>query len=853
MNKETKKVTITENLTSKAPQKGSSKNWVHFGKALASLVIWGLGQLLNRQYIKSLFFFVFFVGLVLTEVSTGNYSKVVNPYDYLSGTDFTDTFAENFYSRVYERDFVTGYSYTTIGGETVNFDDYIDTHSTNNQLTMDILRQFIAKDLVDNNPVRYVDLLEYQKASTTTKFNVREADLLVDNAEDAAIIGQPNELKHVVIARSLYHNADYSAFYERVNVQTSELINIADPSDVVNIKAGATFPAASVLVYDKDINTPTETDYFSLDQYKLNGKLKTNSTNTEVVVEILDGTNTIYINIFDNLLDPTLKLPSIANYKDLVLQTNSVFIRESVNKVYEFYNPEGTVRSVFIGYHSTPFSKAFATYLGSLYTSPGYNYKSVDMQRFLIRTYLEMHPDLKTQFEKDFSNFFYEKAGIFLKGFWGVITLGEHGPWSINEYQTLGKALDPTNQTGLIPSYEIFGHISTFVLLDGLVGVLLILFFLIFMVWSAIDAYRVSKQRAEGEKVATTREYFKSVYHEGFEYIVLSPAVFVITFISIMPILFGFLIAFTGIQGNESLTGNFSWVGFSNFINIFDLSSELGQVFGKAFWKVLSWTVVWAFFSTFTVFFGGFFQAVILNNEHIPFKKFWRTILILPWAVPALLSQMVFSVMFNENGFINQVLRNIGVYKYLFDWGWLGKTTAEALQLVGINRLFYLGSSNIQWFSNPVNSTFVRATVIIVNIWLGFPYFMALMSGIMTSIDKSLYEAAKIDGANKGQLFRFITLPLVMYSTAPILIMTFSGNFNNFGVIYFMTGGGPNAGEAARGFAGDTDLLITWLYRLTTGSIPKYNVASVLSVLIFLFVGSVTAWNLTRTRAFKED
>jgi arabinogalactan oligomer/maltooligosaccharide transport system permease protein len=129
---------------------------------------------------------------------------------------------------------------------------------------------------------------------------------------------------------------------------------------------------------------------------------------------------------------------------------------------------------------------------------------------------------------------------------------------------------------------------------------------------------------------------------------------------------------------------------------------------------------------------------------------------------------------------------------------------------------------------------------------------MALMTGVMTAIDKTLYEAADIDGASNMQKITKITMPLVLYSTAPILIMTFSGNFNNFGVIYFITGGGPNSGIASRGFAGDTDILISWMYTLTV-DYSIFNMASVFSVLIFLFVGSLTAWNLSKTRAFQED
>ena len=387
-------------------------------------------------------------------------------------------------------------------------------------------------------------------------------------------------------------------------------------------------------------------------------------------------------------------------------------------------------------------------------------------------------------------------------------------------------------------------------LLEGLIGVILSFFFFIIMAWGIRDAYITSEKKRMKQKVLKDGAYFKNVYEESFEYIVLSPAIFVLAFISIMPIAFGFVIAFTSISGNESMMNTFDWVGLTNFLALFNFTSGLGGAsFGLAFWRVLGWTVIWAVLSTGTVFFGGFLQALILNSEKVVFRKLWRTILILPWAIPALLSQMVFSVMFNEIGFINNFLQDIGIYEILRNLKMLGVSYES---LTGFSKLLYLGESNIQWFSNPFNPTFVKTTLIVVNIWLGFPYFMALMTGVMTAIDKTLYEAADIDGASNMQKIGKITMPLVLYSTAPILIMTFSGNFNNFGVIYFITGGGPNSGVASRGFAGDTDILISWMYTLTV-DYSIFNMASVFSVLIFLFVGTLTAWNLSRTRAFQED
>jgi arabinogalactan oligomer/maltooligosaccharide transport system permease protein len=134
--------------------------------------------------------------------------------------------------------------------------------------------------------------------------------------------------------------------------------------------------------------------------------------------------------------------------------------------------------------------------------------------------------------------------------------------------------------------------------------------------------------------------------------------------------------------------------------------------------------------------------------------------------------------------------------------------------------------------------------------WLGFPYFMALITGVMTTIPQEMYEAAQIDGANTWQQFRAITLPFVIASTAPQILMSVTFNFNNFNMIYFITGGGP--ANPAYQMAGSTDILISWIFKLTLDQ-RMYNFASALSILIFIIVASVSAWNLLRTRAFKEE
>ena len=373
-------------------------------------------------------------------------------------------------------------------------------------------------------------------------------------------------------------------------------------------------------------------------------------------------------------------------------------------------------------------------------------------------------------------------------------------------------------------------------------------------IWNIRDAYKTSKTIKETGVVPGEKKYFAELYENFFEYIILTPAMVLVSYVTVLPILFGLAVAFTNYNLSHLPPGQLiEWVGFRNFLNVFSLTDGTSGIdFGGQFWKVFSWTVIWAFSATFTCFFGGFVQAVILNNKRVGFRKVWRSFLILPWAMPALISQMIFRVMFNDIGYVNQTLERVGVNEVLRNLGMLGRSFSEAG--TGLQRFFYLGENSIQWLTNEANPAFVKIFLIVINVWLGFPFFMALMSGVMTSIDKSLYEAASIDGATGFQQFRFITMPLVLLATSPLLVMSFSSNFNNFGVIYFITGGGPGAKTFDNAYAGQTDILISWIYSLTTDvNVKMYNFASVFSILIFLIIGSVSVWNFSRTRAFKED
>jgi arabinogalactan oligomer/maltooligosaccharide transport system permease protein len=779
-------------------------------KAIASGIIWGLGQLLNGQFFKFLFFFVVFALFIGIEFGTSHYQDEINAYDKIPGKDIGDDW--------YVNGFMAEYNYNKLvdGVTYEDFDLYIDEIGGAENLTEELFITFLAQDLSKNNPIRYTNL-------------VTSEDILVEDFNNDY---NEEDLIHLVRKQTLYKD-EAGRFYRERNVTQEDGSNKKE------------FVETTVLTdqFNED-NILTNVD--DLTMFVKSGEIYT--ADDKYYLKVTDGVTPKYVDLH------TEEIISVESPTKIPIEGP---LYRLDGQVYEYYEPNLIYNSRRIQYKETEFSVTFRQAMSYTFSYAWNEYTGVDITKLMIKIYHELNPEIRDDFEEQYNNFFYDQGGLFVRGYWAVLTLGTAQKLNISGHMGLMDAMVGTLDSDfslyatltISETVPIQGHVSTMLLLEGLIGVILSFFFFIIMAWGIRDAYITSEKKRMKQKVLKDGAYFKNVYEESFEYIVLSPAIFVLAFISIMPIAFGFVIAFTSISGNESMMNTFDWVGLTNFLALFNFTSGLGASFGLAFWRVLGWTVIWAVLSTGTVFFGGFLQALILNSEKVVFRKLWRTILILPWAIPALLSQMVFSVMFNEIGFINNFLQDIGIYEILRNLNMLGVSYES---LTGFSKLLYLGESNIQWFSNPFNPTFVKTTLIVVNIWLGFPYFMALMTGVMTAIDKTLYEAADIDGASNMQKIGKITMPLVLYSTAPILIMTFSGNFNNFGVIYFITGGGPNSGVASRGFAGDTDILISWMYTLTV-DYSIFNMASVFSVLIFLFVGTLTAWNLSRTRAFQED
>ncbi|HWV47966.1 MAG TPA: sugar ABC transporter permease [Microbacterium sp.] len=385
-------------------------------------------------------------------------------------------------------------------------------------------------------------------------------------------------------------------------------------------------------------------------------------------------------------------------------------------------------------------------------------------------------------------------GGFFVRGLWGLITLGT----------------EPRQMTvnGLSE-----GDNSIVLLINGVIVCFMLLGLGALWIWGIRDAANVARARQSGEPLRRTRRSSDT----GFAAAVLLPVVVLLLAITALPVVFGILIAFTNYnRTNLPPTNLVDWVGFDNFALLLTAGA-----WGHTFFGVLGWTILWALLATATTYGFGFLQAAILQSDHVRHPKVWRSIFILPWAVPAMISALVFRSLFNgQFGPISQFLLDAGI-------------TQE----------------RVMWLTDPNNPWLARGVALAVGLWLGFPYFMALISGALTNISPNLYEAATLDGASSVQAFRAITLPLVWRTTAPLVLLAFIANFNNFGVIYFLTQGGP-ANPDYR-YAGSTDLLITWLYTLTLDN-GLYDVAAVMSIMIFVLVGSVTIWNLRRSKVLQD-
>lgn len=250
-------------------------------------------------------------------------------------------------------------------------------------------------------------------------------------------------------------------------------------------------------------------------------------------------------------------------------------------------------------------------------------------------------------------------------------------------------------------------------------------------------------------------------------------------------------------------------VGFSNYTNALTNSTlRAGLV------KVLVWNVVFAAGTVITTFLLGMALALLMNDERLKGKGIYRSLMILPYALPVYVTALVWASMFNpEFGLINKLLP--------FDINWLG------------------------------DGTWAKVALLITNLWLGFPYMFIVCTGALQAIPTDVKEAAAIDGASAFRTIRSVIMPLLLVAVGPLLIASFAFNFNNFGLIFLLTGGGPF--EGGQSTIGSTDILITLAYRLAIGGAnPNVGFAAAISVFIFFLVAAISFQGFRQTKALED-
>ena len=351
----------------------------------------------------------------------------------------------------------------------------------------------------------------------------------------------------------------------------------------------------------------------------------------------------------------------------------------------------------------------------------------------------------------------------------------------------------------------VYGHNSFFILLYGILVIVAVLALIYLWRLNLRQNRDAEHLLSIGKRLPSNKEDLGSLLDKNFDKTLLALPVLGIFIFTVLPIIFMICIAFTNYDVTHQPPSKlFTWVGLQNFKELFGIGGT-GN-FGGTFFYVLGWTLLWAFFATFLTYFLGMAVAILINKKGIKLKKLWRTILVLTIAVPQFVSLLYVGKMFAVDGLVNA---------FLMRWGWI--------------------STPINFWAN---ATSARVLIILINLWIGIPYTMLIVTGLLMNIPAELYESARIDGANAFQSFRKITLPYMLFVTGPFLLTQFIGNLNNFNVIFLLNQGNPKSLELTNN-AGATDLLVTWLYKMTIND-SNYKIAAVIGIMVFIVTAVIS-------------
>ena len=414
-------------------------------------------------------------------------------------------------------------------------------------------------------------------------------------------------------------------------------------------------------------------------------------------------------------------------------------------------------------------------------------------------------------------------AGQFIKGllllaveaaFVVFLLLPEGGIYYLKMLPSLGwKPMEEVYNEQLGIYEYVAGHNSQLILLYGVATVFIVVAFLLVWQYSVRSGYKALSLRRAGKKPNSFWKDIKSLTDENNHKLLMTPPTLCLVVFTILPIVYMMCMAFTNYSKEGDHLVLFDWVGIQNFAALFNPNSSIGSQFGS----VLGWTLVWAVLATVSNFFLGTIVALIINRKTIKCKGLFRTCLSMTIAVPQFVSLMVIRSMLQPDGIINRMLLDAHLI-------------TEKLPFL-------------------TNATWARVLVLVVNLWVGIPYTIMQVTGILQNIPAEQYEAARLDGANVFQIFFKITLPYMLFVMTPYLITQFTGNINNFNIIYLLTRGEP---VGVGNTAGATDLLVTWLYKLSVDQ-QKYNLGAVIGIFTFVVLSVVSLVTYRSSGSYKNE
>ena len=346
------------------------------------------------------------------------------------------------------------------------------------------------------------------------------------------------------------------------------------------------------------------------------------------------------------------------------------------------------------------------------------------------------------------------------------------------------------NEAKQIYEYTV-GDNSQQILLAGVITLFVIAAIIVLWVLQMRHSYKLQKMIERGEHVRSLKEDITALFDGNLHITLMTLPCLGILIFNIVPLVYMISMAFTTYSKEDEHLMLFDWDGLHQFGRVLNMNGNIG----RQFWHVLAWTVVWAFFATFLNYILGMILALIINRKDTKAKGFWRFCFVLSIAVPQFVTLMIMNIMLQPSGAVNVLLKNLGLI-----------------------------TTPIPFWTNAM---LARITIIVINLWVGIPYTMLQVTGILQNIP----------------------LPYMLFVTTPYLIASFVGNINNFNVIYLLSGGGPTyVGDTA----GQTDLLVTWLYKLTIDQ-QYYNLGAVIGIMTFVILTIVTLITYRNSSSYKNE